>query len=69
MSVNTLPNYAEQLVRGRRAVRSFRPEPVPEETLARCSLWPVRTRPTPTPNRDMSRWPAVIPGTASARRC
>ncbi|MGV9798127.1 nitroreductase [Mycobacterium sp. NPDC003449] len=33
MSVNTLPAYAERLVRGRRAVRSFRSDPVPEEIL------------------------------------
>ncbi|MER6991315.1 nitroreductase [Saccharopolyspora hirsuta] len=28
-----MPEYAEELIRGRRAVRSFRPEPVPDETL------------------------------------
>ncbi|MDV3130244.1 nitroreductase [Mycobacterium sp. 21AC1] len=33
MPVNALPSYAEQLVRGRRAVRSFRADPVPAETL------------------------------------
>jgi nitroreductase len=29
----TLPEYAETLIRSRRAVRAFRPDPVPEETL------------------------------------
>jgi nitroreductase len=28
-----LPDYAERLIRGRRAVRAFRPEPVPDEVL------------------------------------
>ena len=27
------PDYAERLIRGRRAVRAFRPEPVPDEVL------------------------------------
>ncbi|CAM5348145.1 MULTISPECIES: nitroreductase [Streptomyces] len=27
------PEYTEQLIRGRRAIRAFRPDPVPEETL------------------------------------
>lgn len=31
--MTTMPEYAEELIRGRRAVRSFRPEPVPDETL------------------------------------
>ncbi|MFJ4651823.1 nitroreductase [Nocardia sp. NPDC088792] len=30
---NHLPGYAEELIRGRRAVRSFRPDPVPEQTM------------------------------------
>lgn len=33
MSVSVSASYAEQLIRSRRAVRSFRPDPVPEETL------------------------------------
>lgn len=33
MPTDTMPAYAERLIRGRRAVRSFRPDPVPQETL------------------------------------
>ena len=33
MSTDTVTDYAEQLIRGRRAVRAFRPDPVPEDTL------------------------------------
>ncbi|WP_020667626.1 nitroreductase [Amycolatopsis nigrescens] len=33
MSTDALPTYAEKLIRGRRAVRAFRPDPVPDETL------------------------------------
>lgn len=33
ISTDTVTDYAEQLIRGRRAVRAFRPEPVPEDTL------------------------------------
>lgn len=33
MITDHLPTYAERLIRGRRATRAFRPDPVPEETL------------------------------------
>nr|WP_042186556.1 nitroreductase [Kibdelosporangium sp. MJ126-NF4]CEL17356.1 putative nitroreductase family protein [Kibdelosporangium sp. MJ126-NF4]CTQ91417.1 putative nitroreductase family protein [Kibdelosporangium sp. MJ126-NF4] len=33
MITNDLPEHAEKLIRGRRAVRSFRPDPVPDETV------------------------------------
>ncbi|RJQ81192.1 oxidoreductase [Pseudonocardiaceae bacterium YIM PH 21723] len=33
MTTGCLPEHAERLIRGRRATRAFRPEPVPEETL------------------------------------
>ncbi len=33
MVTECLPEYAERLIRGRRATRAFRPDPVPEQTL------------------------------------
>jgi nitroreductase len=33
MSADVLPDYAERLIRDRRAVRAFRPEPVPDDVL------------------------------------
>ncbi|MDJ1134538.1 nitroreductase [Streptomyces iconiensis] len=33
MSTAQLPDYAHELIRGRRATRAFRPDPVPEDTL------------------------------------
>ncbi|AHH99126.1 nitroreductase [Kutzneria viridogrisea] len=33
MTTDYLPEYAEHLIRGRRATRAFRPDPVPEDTL------------------------------------